>query len=173
MPAPIIRFARGDESALVIDIDDDATRLYATAGLELDLSPSNPFGIAERARWTLAVREGRVLLALDDRGVPAGFAALGIVDGAAYIDQLSVRLEAMRRGLGGGLVRAALDWASASGGGLWLNTYGHLPWNRPFYERLGFRLVPEPEWGPEMRAIVEGQRAAIPLPEQRIVMHHA
>jgi GNAT superfamily N-acetyltransferase len=39
----------------------------------------------------------------------------------------------MRQGLGRRLVRQAIDWAGPEP--LWLTTYAHLSWNRPFYER--------------------------------------
>lgn len=101
-------------------------------------------------------------------------AILGVVDGAAYLDQLSVRLDAMKRGVGRALIDRSLSWASGRaelvGRGLWLNTYGHLPWNAPYYERCGFVLVPEPAWGPQMRALVGFQRCRLTEPAQRVVM---
>ena len=74
------------------------------------------------------------------------------------------------RGVGTALLETAFRWADARGAGLWLNTYGHLSWNRPFYERRGFLLVPEAEWRAEMRTVVQEQRANLPLPDQRVVM---
>ena len=34
----------------------------------------------------------------------------------------------------------AIAWAG--GEPLWVTTYGHIPWDRPFYERHGFLAVP-------------------------------
>ena len=59
---------------------------------------------------------------------------------------------------------------SAPKGELWLTTYGHVPWNRPWYERLGFVRVRESKWGPELLAIVDSERGALPCPDQRIAM---
>lgn len=168
-----VRAARVDEMDTVVAIDDDALEHYPSEGLVIDLAPDHPFAIAEHARWRAALASGDVFLALEAE-VPVGIAVMGTVDGEPYLEQLSVRRDAMRRGLGGALIEQALRWARArSSGGLWLNTYGHLSWNRPFYERRGFVVVSESDWRPEMRAIVATQRAYLPRPEQRVVMHHA
>lgn len=163
-----VRSARADELALVLDIDDDATRRYTSHGFSLGLLATHPFAIAEQKRWEEALGAGLGRIA-EQGGLAAGVAILGIVDEAPYLDQLSVRFDQMGQGVGGALLEHALRWA-APRGGLTLTTYRHLPWNRPFYEKRGLVEVPESAWGPELRAIVEAQRAALPDPDQRMVM---
>ena len=47
-----------------------------------------------------------------------------------------------RANVGTALLDASEQMARASGArSLWLTTYRHLPWNRPFYERAGFEYV--------------------------------
>jgi GNAT superfamily N-acetyltransferase len=136
----------------------------------IDLPPHHPFIVTERARWGASLRAGDVFFA-DEAGIgPVGVAVLGRMDGEPYLDQISVRLEYVERGVGSALLQSAVSWAAPRGRGLWLNTYGHLSWNRPFYERRGFALVDERSWNPEMRAVVAEQRATLPCPEQRVVM---
>ena len=53
---------------------------------------------------------------------------------------------------------------------MWLTTYGHLPWNVPFYEKMGFVVIPEAEWGAGVLHHVEAQRESLPLPESRVAM---
>ena len=166
-----VGIAHADEFPAVLSIDDDATRLYAAGGVVLGLTETSPFVVAEQVRWAAATRAGRTIMAFDDAGDPIGVAVLGMIDGEPYLDQLSVRLTAMRRGVGRALVEAACAWAHDHGGRLWLNTYGHLDWNQPYYERLGFVPVAEEAWRPEMRAVVASQRAALPHPEKRVVMY--
>ncbi len=166
-----IRLARPGEIAVLAAIDDDAGRLYAEAGLPIELAPDHPFVLAEQARWQHSAGLGHVFLAVDaeDRGL--GFAALGWVDGEAYLEQLSVRSDAMRRGLGRRLLRRAIEWAAQQGrSSLWLTTYGHLSFNRAFYEREGFVVIAEPEWPPELAHHIAEQRRCLPDPEQRIAM---
>jgi N-acetylglutamate synthase-like GNAT family acetyltransferase len=98
----------------------------------------------------------------------------GLVDGEPYVDQLSVRCAWMRRGIGRRLLRRAIAWAARSGGRrLWLTTFDHLPWNRPFYVTEGFAVCDEAAIGPELRATLARERAALPLPEHRVAMVRA
>ena len=40
---------------------------------------------------------------------------------------------------------------------LTLRTYRDVPWNAPFYARLGWTPLPEAGWGPGMHALVEAE----------------
>jgi GNAT superfamily N-acetyltransferase len=73
---------------------------------------------------------------------PVGFASVEVVDGVAHLGQLSVLPSASRRGLGSALVGAVCDWASSQGyEAVTLTTFRDVPWNGPFYTRLGFRTL--------------------------------
>lgn len=123
----------------------------------------------EERRWAADAAAGRVTFALFD-GEVAGFTACHFVDGAPYLDQLLVWRRLGGRGIGRALLDRVLAWAAPLGP-LWLTTYDHpgVPWNRPMYTRRGFSVVPEAA-GPEMRAVIADQRAALPVPEARVVM---
>lgn len=114
---------------------------------------------------------GTALLASDASGEPIGFAAAGMLDGEPYLDQLSVRTNFMRLGIGTALIDAVASNAARAGSRvLWLTTYRHLPWNRPFYERAGFVAMPEHECGREILEVLRYQRCWLPFPEERVVM---
>jgi GNAT superfamily N-acetyltransferase len=168
-----VRLARADEIDELVRIDDDAGALFASTGLDLSaLTPDHPYVRKERAQWIAAARRGWVFIAVDDAPDAAGFLAMDVMDGEPYVEQLSIRMRAMRRGLGTMFVHRALAWAAERSRMLWLNTYAHVPWNRPYYERFGFVVVPDEQCGPEMQACLVDQRAALPAPEQRIAMRH-
>ena len=168
------RLARPDEIDTLVAIDDDASQLYAEHGIRVELGPDHPFARAERARWLRAAELGRAFVALDEAGTAVGFAALDLIDGAPYLDQLAVRRAAMRRGLGARLLALAESWARSVGGSsVWLTTYAHLPFNRPYYERHAYVIVPEASWGAGIRHHVHEQRCHLPAPEQRIAMRRS
>lgn len=166
-----IRTGSAADIDALVEIDADASTLFLQAGLDLELPADHPFFTAERERWMRSLVSGLTLLAVASTGRVLGFAASGSHDGEPYLDQLSVRTQFMRIGIGTALLKATEATARASGGrALWLTTYGHLSWNRPFYERAGFALVPEAECGPEMLAVSMFERRWLPAPDQRVVM---
>ena len=165
-----LRTARPDELSVLVSIDDTAT-LYAEHGLAIVLPDTHPFTVAERALWSSALHQASVYLALDAAQEPIGFAAVTLLDDAAYLDQLSVRRRAMRRGVGRQLLQTAIEWARAQGQrALALTTYQHLPFNRPFYERHGFQLLAAADITPGLAHHLEEQRRSLPLPNERVAM---
>lgn len=163
-----IRAARSNELKALVAIDDDASELYAQAGLELAFEKAHPFVVAESARWAAAIERGLAHVAVDADDRPIGFMTLGFVDSEPYLDQIAVRRSSMRRGVGTALLRHAFEWSASQS--LWLTTYSHLPWNKPYYERHGFVTVLESACGSELRAILREQRAVLPDPDKRIAM---
>ncbi len=171
MPEVTIRLALPEEIDTLVDIDDDACQLYARSGLQVELPKNHPFSVAERAWWLASAQAQRAFVAVDRAGELVGFAALGTADGRAYLDQLSVRTRAMQQGIGRRLLGRAIEWtAEHAGGVLWLTTYDHLPYNRPFYERQGFVVVPDAACGPDVAHHLAEQRRVLPAPEKRVAM---
>ncbi|AXB46984.1 GNAT family N-acetyltransferase [Amycolatopsis albispora] len=103
---------------------------------------------------------------------PAGFARVEVVDGNAHLEQLAVHPAHFRRGIGTQLVRAVLDWARAEGfGAVTLCTFADIPWNGPFYRKLGFTDLPEPTAG--LLALRAHERAlGLDALAPRTVLHH-
>lgn len=156
------------------EIDRDASALFAGAGLDVALADDHVYSVMERTRWLRSLGAGQVFLAVAPPGRAIGFAARAVLDGEHYLDQLSVRTRCMRQGAGSALLRAAESAARTAGSRtLWLTTYNHLPWNRPFYERAGFVAVSATGCGQDLLTELTRQRRWLPRPEQRIVMKKA
>jgi GNAT superfamily N-acetyltransferase len=102
---------------------------------------------------------------------PVGFSAVTRVDGGAHLFQVSVAPEHGRQGWGRGLVEAAITWAREQGdSGITLTTFSHLPWNAPFYAKLGFERVEESAMGPGLRTCLEKEARAGLDPAKRVAM---
>jgi len=166
-----LRIGMTDDLATLGEIDADAGMLFEQAGLFLDLPETHEFPAAERRRWRECLVARTTLVALDKTAGAIGFAAVGRKDGESYLAQLSVRQRFMRCGIGSALLEAACEIALAFGSRkMWLTTYGHLPWNRPFYERHEFRVMPEHECGPELLSEHTIEKRWLPVPHERVVM---
>ena len=143
-----VRPARRRDLAHLAAIEDSGLALFEDALGDLTGSPlATPAPSGEER----AGGEGFVLVAGDP---PVGFAHVALLGGHPHLDQLSVHPEAGRRGIGTALVEAACDRLAARGyGQLTLTTYADLPWNAPYYARLGFTEVDdaEPLPGPLVR----------------------
>ncbi|QOV34641.1 GNAT family N-acetyltransferase [Streptomyces ferrugineus] len=97
---------------------------------------------------------GRAWVACDSGGRPVAYLICEPVDGALHIEQVSVHPDAAHRGIGRTLLAYAADRAREEGlAGLTLTTFTEVPWNAPYYERLGFRVLAEAELTPGLRKI--------------------
>ncbi|HKO91374.1 MAG TPA: GNAT family N-acetyltransferase [Polyangiaceae bacterium] len=169
-----IRKALPGELHVLNALDDDAVTLYAEYGIRIELGPDHVFARDELRRWLRSAELGRTFLAVDGAEKAVGFAALDVVDGEPYLDQLAVAVASMRRGIGGRLLASSAEWARSTGGSaLWLTTYDHLPFNRPYYERHGYVVVPESACGPGIVHHLDEQRRHLPAPAQRVAMRLA
>jgi GNAT superfamily N-acetyltransferase len=101
----------------------------------------------------------RALVAVDAADVPVGYLLLDVVDGAAHIEQVSVHPRHARRGLGRSLIERAARWGRGRGlRALTLTTYVEVPWNGPYYKRLGFRFLAAGDETPGLRALRAHER---------------
>lgn len=156
---------------MLVAIDDDAAELFVAAGLDVELPPTHEFTQRERARWRECLHASTVTIAMDAAREPVGFVAVRMRAGEAFLQQISVRRSDMRRGVGSLLLEAAMQRArNLPTDALWLSTYSHLAWNRPFYERHGFLAVAEPEHPAWLVEELEFERRWLPQPDQRVAM---
>lgn len=108
-----------------------------------------PLGLLDDYR-----RAYRAWVAADPDDRPVGYLIADPVDGAAHIEQVSVHPSAARRGLGSTLIDHLTGWAHERKlGALTLTTFSHVPWNAPYYARLGFRTLGETELTDGLRKI--------------------
>lgn len=129
--------AESDRQRLV-EVSLAADQLFALAGVRLP--PDDPGLMLDRCSPVLVA--GRP---------PVGLAALTVLDGDAHLEQIAVRPDHGRRGVGTALLEAACARARELGHRrITLTTFRDLPWNAPWYARHGFAVLAESEWGPQL-----------------------
>ena len=118
-----------------------------------------------------ALRERRLWVALAD-DAPVGFAYVEMIDaGTAHLEEIDVLPAHGRRNLGTRLVGEVCRWAVSTGyDSVTLTTFRDVPWNMPFFQRLGFRVVPSGEHSPALRARVQDEARRGLDPDRRAVM---
>jgi len=99
-------------------------------------------------------KAGRAWVAVDDHDEPVGFVVADVIDGNAHIEQVSVHPAHARQGIGAMLLDHVAAWAARRGlPALTLITFRGVPWNAPYYERLGFRELAPAELTPGLAAL--------------------
>ena len=125
-----VRQATEADLVALPEIERAADGIFAAAGIT-GLPPAA--GVDELDAAAVVLVAGRP---------PVGFARIDLVCGEAYLAQLSVHPDAMRRGIGSALLEAASGWAAENGHpSLLLATFRDVAWNGPFYAKHGFDVV--------------------------------
>ena len=151
-----IRDARPDDLAGLVEIERAAGETFLM--LDPDMFVDHDPGSVEAL--TPYAEDGRAFVSVDADDRPVGYLLLDSVDGAAHIEQVSIHPDHARKGLGRTLIEHAAAWASARDlHSLTLTTYTDVPWNGPYYERLGFRYLTAAEETSGLRVIRERERA--------------
>lgn len=127
----------------------------------------------DAAEFRAARADDRLWVALVD-DVPVGFALVEMLAAdLPHLEEIDVHPEHGRQGIGAALVRAVCEWAARSGyRAVTLTTFRAVPWNMPFYARLGFETVPAAELRPELVAVVGDETARGLDPAARVVMRY-
>ncbi len=118
-----------------------------------------------------AQEAGHLWVALSPQDRPVGFAIVAPEGNRLHLEEMDVHPLHGRRGVGSALVTAVCDWARECGYvEITLTTYRDIPWNAPFYAKLGFEALNTAEMAPELRERVEAEAARGLDPARRIVM---
>ncbi|MEV0447484.1 GNAT family N-acetyltransferase [Streptomyces sp. NPDC050600] len=153
-----IRAASPAELPLLQDIERAAGEAFRPLGME-HIADDEPLPLDVLEGYRSA---GRAWVAVDAADRPVGYLLSDTVDGAAHIEQVSVHPDAARRGVGRALIEHLASAAREQGlAALTLTTFTEVPWNAPYYTRLGFRRLEEsdPELSEGLREISRAEAA--------------
>jgi GNAT superfamily N-acetyltransferase len=155
----------GDLSRLAA-IELAAARLLAGHAPESVLNETTNLEVLEEAQ-----RAGHLWVALAD-DLPVAFAHVELIEReAVHLEEIDVHPDHARRGLGTKLVLEVCRWAASNRyAAVTLTTFRDVPWNLPFYARLGFHIVAPEHVSAPLRAVVEGETRRGLDPSRRVVM---
>ncbi|MEU8594074.1 GNAT family N-acetyltransferase [Streptomyces globisporus] len=149
-----IRSARRSDLPVLQDIERAAGEPFRALGMAFvaDDDPP-PLDLLESYR-----QAGRCWVATDPLSAtgdrPLGYVLADPVDDALHIEQVSVDPAAARRGIGRDLIAHLAALAARRGmTALTLTTFTDVPWNAPYYARIGFRVLAEGELTDGLRTI--------------------
>ena len=146
----MIRPPRPAELKAVQQVEIAAGRAFAEIGMEL-VAQHDPFSVFELQGF---LDRGSFWVATPVGGGPVAYLLVEEVDGCAHVEQVSVHPDHGGQGVGARLIDTAEGWAAARGlPALTLTTFAEVVWNRPYYERLGFRVLADDEITPGLAAI--------------------
>lgn len=140
MASYTIRTARFDELPGIQEIERRAATRLGPVGLPaaMDL-PIHPI-----EAWRTHCEQGRLFVAADEHDRPVAFVVFETAGDDVHLEEIDVEPEHAGQGLGRRLIQAVIEWAkSREFRQVTLTTFRDIPFNAPFYARLGFRIVDE------------------------------
>lgn len=163
----VIREARHDDVEAIQAVEAAAGTPFRALGMAQIADADPPSAETVRS----FVDDGRAWVFDATAGVPVGYLLVEAVDGSAHIAQVSVRPSHRGRRIGAALIRHAERWAVDRGlAALTLTTFRDVPWNAPYYERLGFTTLADDELTAELREIVDVEGRVLAGSGARVVL---
>ncbi len=162
-----IRRSQDKDIELLPDLERRAGAIFREVGMS-DIADGDPTSAEEYREIHL---NGLLWVSADAQDQPAGFLAAKILDGCAYIHEISVDPSHQGKKIGRTLIGQFCTWAAESGYPLvTLSTFAAVPWNGPYYAKLGFEEVDGHTLGTEHLAVRKAEISGGLDPKQRIFM---
>lgn len=153
----VIRSARFEELPLLADIEQSASMRFLDTpyAFLVDAQPLPLDFVQQR------FQAGQVWVAADQQDMAIGFALTSKVDHTLYLQEIDIDPQHGQKGLGSALVDTIRSWAKRSDYDVMsLSTFRDIPWNAPFYAKLGFRILDESELTVGFQQIRQQEREA-------------
>ena len=162
----VIRLARSQELPRLTEIELDAFGALAEArgdGLEAHALPQD---VLRRS-----LEDELLFVAADSGNEPIAFLAGKERDGMLYVEEVDVARAWQRRGVGRRLMATAIETARASRLiGVTLTTDRFVPFNAPFYAKLGFVEIADDDLVPQLRQTLEREASIGTGGDRRVAM---
>lgn len=151
-----IRLARQSDVPFLPDIERSAAQAFRQfSGLDW-IADDTP--LPEKTHQS-SLASGTCWVAVDQLDRPVGFLSASLEGDALHILEMSVMTTEQGRGIGTALVKAAQEWAQQRDlAAITLTTFHDIPWNAPFYTRLGFRTLTDETLDGRLSEILHEER---------------
>ncbi|MDO7898488.1 GNAT family N-acetyltransferase [Pseudomonas citrulli] len=167
MPA-IIRLAVPEDAPLLPAIEISAAQAFRLIDELSWLAESPPMSIECHSQ---RIALSTCWVAVDAENRPQGFLSAERHGNDLHIYELSVMRSMQGQGLGRQLIEAAKAYARSSRlGFVTLTTFTDVPWNAPFYSRMGFQTKANPDLDQRLAAILSMEYQHGFAPESRCAM---
>jgi GNAT superfamily N-acetyltransferase len=141
-----IRKARNEDIPLLGPIERSAAELFRT--VNLDYLADGP--TVDQSLLSKMARTNHLWVAVNAMDHPVGFTGGEDLDGNFHIFEISVAQDSQGKGIGKALVTEVTRQVKEEGfTAVTLTTYRNLPWNGPWYTKMGFTEVEVEEMGKE------------------------
>jgi GNAT superfamily N-acetyltransferase len=154
-----IRAAAESDTPCLADIERAAGLLFLDVGMpEIAHDDPPPDEVLREG-----VAAGCLWVAFEDAEPqrPVAYLLAMRLAGSVHIEQLTVHPDFARQRIGARLIDACAAWANTQGyQSLTLTTFRDVPWNAPYYRRLGFAEVTDLALPDDVREIVRGENDA-------------
>jgi len=166
-----VRLANADDAERINVIETEAcSRFTETDLFEKLIDEERKIRTFDREHLRELIEKQQVWVACHCE-LPVGFAICSIFGDTAFVDEIDVMTAHGRRGLATALIQQACEWARKRGlVSMDLSTFIQIPWNAPFYTKLGFEVVPPEQWTEGIKAIRRAETdVGLPM-ESRVIM---
>lgn len=155
-----IRLTKAEEVGLLPEIECSAGESFrdwpqlAWIADDEDMSPEAHLQYAQKGTSWVAEVDGRIV----------GFLCAEVLSGDLQVWELEVRPEWQGQGIGRRLMETAIEYARRHQlRWVTLTTFRQVPWNEPFYRRLGFEIIDTKDIDPRLARVLQ-QEAQHGLP---------
>ena len=144
------RFAALREAEVIRAIEYDAAQRFAEIGM-VGIASARPMDVEFVRR---KIRASEVVVAVDGNAHCVGFVMFVRMAAGFYIEELDVLGAWAGRRIGAALIERVAELARAARTHrVVLSTFRDVPWNAPYYRRLGFSVMPEASLDERLRAL--------------------
>ena len=162
----LIRNASPEDIKFLPDIEKEAARLFIKYGLEAGV-----FNDVSSISDLQAAQKNELLWIAEFKKKIIGFAFAEKISSGLVLLEIDVLPVFNQQGIGTALVRKVLANAQKKGfNRVFLTTFKEIPWNYPFYKKLGFKVVNSDKYEEDIIRIVDRENSAGLDKEKRVVM---